>query len=150
MAPYEAVLGQMVTIRENGIERRITAAEAFILHVTKQGLEGDGLAARAAIAAIAEARAARPEESDGIRIVRSFVRPGSVTHALEAVRMGRKLDRYRETARMVLEPWIVEMALRQLGKRRLSSEEQASVVAATRTPWKVHWPDWWDANGSKA
>ena len=28
-APYEAVLGRMVTIREGGVERRVTAAEAF-------------------------------------------------------------------------------------------------------------------------
>ena len=30
-APYEAVLGQMVTIREGGVERRVTADEAFLL-----------------------------------------------------------------------------------------------------------------------
>ena len=29
-APYEAVLGQMVTIREGGVERRVTGAEAFL------------------------------------------------------------------------------------------------------------------------
>ena len=51
----------MVTIREDGVERRVTAAEAFLLHVTKRGLEGDGAAARAAMAAIEEARAARRE-----------------------------------------------------------------------------------------
>ena len=42
-------------------------------------------------------------------------RPGSVNGALEPLRMARKLDRYRETARMVLEPWIVEVALARLG-----------------------------------
>ena len=57
--PYEAVLGQMVTIREDGVERRVTAAEAFLLQITKKGLEGDGAAARAAMAAIEEARASR-------------------------------------------------------------------------------------------
>src|SRR3546814_8889281 len=57
--PYESVLGQIVTIREDGIERRVTAAEAFLLHMTKRGLEGDGPAARAAMAAIEEARAVR-------------------------------------------------------------------------------------------
>src|SRR5215210_831383 len=57
--PYEAVLGQMVTIREDGQERRVTAAEAFLLHIAKRGLEGDGAAARTAMAAIEEARAAR-------------------------------------------------------------------------------------------
>lgn len=148
-APYEAVLGQMVTIRENGIERRVTAAEAFLLHVTKQGLEGDGAAARAAMAAIAEARAARPEAADDILFITIYLHSGGVNQALEALRMACKLDRRRETARMALEPWIVEMALDRLGARRLSPEEQASVVAATRTPWKVRWPDWWIAGGSK-
>jgi hypothetical protein len=44
-APYEAVLGQMVTIREGGAPRRVTAAEAFLLQLAKRGLEGDGPAA---------------------------------------------------------------------------------------------------------
>jgi hypothetical protein len=52
---YEAVLGQMVTIREGGAERRVTAAEAFLLQLTKRGLEGDGAAARASLAMIEEA-----------------------------------------------------------------------------------------------
>lgn len=51
-APYESVLGQLVTIREDGVERRVTAAEAFLLHMTKRGLEGDGAAARSAMAAM--------------------------------------------------------------------------------------------------
>lgn len=149
-APYEAVLGQMVTIRENGIERRVTAAEAFLLHVTKKGLEGDGAAARAAMAAISAARAARPEEPSDLRIIRIILRPGGVVEAIEALRIARKQDRYRETARMALEPWIVEMALDRLGEHRLSPEEQACVVAATRTPWRVRWPGWWEAERSGA
>ena len=144
--PYEAVLGQMVTIREDGRERRVTAAEAFLLQVTKRGLEGDSAAARAAMAAIAEARAARPrsDEQHITAIVRVIVSPGRVNCALEPLRMARKLDRYRETARMALEPWIVEAALARLGNRRLTNEEQRTVVRATRTPGKVHWPDWWE------
>ena len=144
--PYEAVLGQMVTIREDGIERRVTAAEAFLLQMTKKGLEGDGAAARAAMAAIEEARATRLDAGAGgaLTITRVIVRPGSVNGALEPLRMGRKLDRYRETARMVLEPWLVEAALARLGDRRLTLAEQRAVVRATRTPGKVRWPDWWE------
>jgi Family of unknown function (DUF5681) len=48
-APHEAVLGQMVTIREGGTERRVTAAEAFLLQLAKRGIEGDGAAARASL-----------------------------------------------------------------------------------------------------
>jgi hypothetical protein len=144
-APHEAVLGQMVTIREDGVERKVSAAEAFLLHMTKRGLEGDSAAARTTMAAIADARASRlVREPDDLRvIVRVLVRPGSVTCGLEPLRMGRKLDRYRETARMMLEPWIVEAALARLGSRRLTVAEQREVFAATRTPAKMRWPDWW-------
>ena len=144
--PYEAVLGQMVTIREDGIERRVRADEAFLLHMTKSGLEGDGPAARAAMAAIQEARAARGLDGDDalLVIVRTFVTPGSVSGALTALRMATKLDPYRPTARIALEPWLVEQALDRLGDRRLSPEEQEIVVKATRTPKRVRWPDWWE------
>ena len=144
--PYDAVLGQMVTIKEGGVERRVTAAEAFLLHMTKRGLDGDGAAARSATAAIEKARSARGARGAGgiTTIVKTVVAPGSVNSALEPLRMATKLDRYRETARMALEPWLVEEALARLGDRRLSRDEQAKVVRAVRTPSKVRWPDWWE------
>jgi hypothetical protein len=45
---------------------------------------------------------------------------------------GRKFDPYRETARMALEPWLVEAALVRLG-RILSPADQRTIVNATRT-----------------
>ena len=139
------VLGQTVAIKEVGVERRVTAAEAFLLYMTKRGLEGDGAAARYAMAAIEEARSTRRANGYGdIRtIVQRIVAPGSVNSALEPLRMASKLDRYRPSARMALEPWLVEEALWRLGDRRLSRDEQATIVRATRTPTKVRWPDWW-------
>ncbi len=143
--PYEAVLGQKVTIREDGVERRVTAAEAFLLHITKKGLEGDGPAARAAMAAIEEARAGRGANGEGIQvIIRRFIQPGSVSDGLTSLRMAVKQDAYRQTARIALEPWLVDLALARLGERRLTREEQEIVVKATRTPRKVKWPAWWE------
>jgi hypothetical protein len=145
-APYEAVLGQMVTIREGGTSRRVTAEEAFLLQLAKSGLEGDGAAARASLAMIEEAR-----ERHGVgvpqitEIVLVAVAPGSVTTALEPLRMARKLDPYRETARIALEPWLVEAALARL-PQPLSPADQRTIVEATRTPHKVRWPDWWSEN----
>jgi hypothetical protein len=142
-APYEAVLGQMVKIREGGTERYVTAAEAFLLQLTKRALEGDDAAARASLTVIEEAK-----ERPGVSqlqvyvIIRSIVDPGSVTSALEPLRMARKLDPYRETARMALEPWLVEAALARLAQP-LSPADQRIVVKATRTPHKVRWPEWW-------
>jgi hypothetical protein len=40
-APYEAVLGQMVTIREGGVERRVTAEEAFLLQLVQRRMSDE-------------------------------------------------------------------------------------------------------------
>ena len=136
----------MVTIREGGTARGVTAAEAFLLQLTKRGLEGDGAAARASLAAMEEARERQGVGQSRINaIVMVGVAPGSVTSALEPLRMARKLDLYRETARMALEPWLVEAALGRLG-RTLSPADQRIIVKATRTPRKVRWPEWWSEN----
>ena len=144
--PYEAVLGQMVTVRDGGNERRVTAAEAFLLMMTKISLEGNGAAARITMAALENARALRGATQDAgpLRIEISFVEPGSVNTGLAALGMGRKLDRFRPSARMMIEPWLVQKALDRLGDRRLTRDEQATVVKAARTPHKVKWPEWWE------
>ena len=140
-APYEAALGQMVTIREGGSRRRVTAAEAFLLKLAQRGMEGDSAAARASLALIEEAR--NQQGADGVEeIVIAFVDPGSVTYALLPLRMARKLDPFRKTVRIVLEPWLVEAALARL-PRTLSPADQRTIVKATRTPHKVRWPKWW-------
>lgn len=107
--PYETILGQMVTVREEGVTRQMTAAEAFILHVTRKGLEGDSAAARAALAAIGEARRRRgPAEAELVRdIVFVPVAPGSVNEPMRRLRIAVKLDAYRPTARIALKPWVV-------------------------------------------
>ena len=144
-APYETVLGQSVTVREEGRTRRMSAAEAFLLHITRRGLEGDSAAARAAMAAIEEAQARRgANEHDRITVILlSFVSVGSVNSALEHLRAAVTADQYRETARLKLETWLVEMALARFGERRLTIDEQRTVWKSTRTPWKVRWPEWW-------
>ena len=142
-APYESVLGQMVKIREGGAERHVTAAEAFVLQLAKRGLKGDGAAARECLAMIDQARERQGASQSPISTIMLVgVAPGSVTTALEPLRMAKKLDPYRETARMALEPWLVEAALARLD-RKLSPAEQRTIVQATRTPHKVRWPEWW-------
>ena len=143
-APYEAVLGQIVTIREGGSERRVTAAVAFLLKLAKRGMVGDSAAARASLAVIEQAgqrHGAGQSKVETLNI--EFVEPGSVTSAMEPLRMARKLDRDRKTTvRIVLEPWLVEAALARL-PHTLSSADQRTILKATRTPHKVRWPKWW-------
>ena len=143
--PYEAVLGRKVLVRDNGIESHKTAAEAFLLHIARRGLDGDGVAIRAALESIEKARATR-QGATVYRIstiIRVIVAPGNPNAALVPLGMARKLDRFRETAHVLLEPWLVEAALVRLGARRLTPEQQLAVVKATRTPHKVEWPYWW-------
>lgn len=143
-APYDAVLGQMVTIREDSRERRVTAAEAFMLHLTKRGLEGDNAAARASLAAIEAARASSGRDKPMIGGITSrLVNPGSVGTGLDALGMAIKLNKHSENAVYKLKPWIVEAALARLGKRQLTIEEQEIVFRATHSPKQVRWPDWW-------
>ena len=142
--PYDTLLGQVVTIREDGRERRVTAAEAFLLHLMKKGLEGDNSAARASLAAIETARSVSSRDMPVVgRIISHCVSPGAVGVALDALGMAVKLNRYSDNARYVLKPWIVQAALGRLGSRRLSEEEQAIILEVTHSPEKVRWPEWW-------
>jgi hypothetical protein len=144
--PYDALLGQMVTIREDGRERRVTAAEAFLLHLTKRGLDGDNAAARASLLAIEAARrTTRRDEPIIGGIVCHYVSPGSVGPALDALGMAVKLNRYSDNAYYKLKPWIVESALARLNENHLTFDEHQLVLKATHSPQKVEWPTWWTA-----
>jgi hypothetical protein len=140
----EAVFGQTVTIKEDGVERRVKADEAFLLHVLKRGIDVGGAAAQYTLATLKEVRAARAATSFPFRgILHVLVTPGSVNTALKPLRMAKKLDRLRPSAKTMLEPWIVEAALARFGAKRLDLEQQETVIQAVRTPYKVRWPDWW-------
>lgn len=145
--PYDTVLGQMVTIREDGRERRVTAAEAFILQLTRKGLAGDNAAARASLAAIETARAGRrgAEQSEVIRV--RFITYG-VGVVLAELGIGIKrnpLDKHK--VYWVLKPWIVQAALDRLGDRLLTPNEQREVWSLTHQRDKVRWPEWWTERG---
>ena len=144
--PYDALLGQMVTVREDGRERRITAAEAFILQLTKKGLEGDSASARASLAAIENARATRSARGFDVESISVHFRTFGLCCVVEDLGIGLLVNKTdKDRVRLMLKPWIVEAALGRLGSRRLSVEEQQIVMASTRTPDKVRWPDWWVA-----
>ena len=145
--PYDGVLGQMVTIREDGRERRVTAAEAFLLQLTQKGLAGDSAAARASLAAIEAARASRPAEDQTtiLRIV--FVAMG-IGCVLRDLGLAVKTNRHSEqNARWWLKPWIVEAALARFGDRQLTPADQREIWNATQKPQTVAWPDWWTERG---
>lgn len=146
--PYDAVLGQVVTIREDGRERRVTAAEAFVLQLTQKGLAGDSSAARASLDAIENARLARGDDRQGPdTIILSAISSGADAIIGNLGLAVKKFPADGKRVRWELSPWIVEEALDRLGDRRLTIEEQREVWSAARTPHKVTWPDWWKVKG---
>ncbi|MCW1403982.1 DUF5681 domain-containing protein [Novosphingobium sp. MW5] len=145
--PYHSVLGQMVTVREDGRERRVTAAEAFLLQLTRKGLMGDSAAARASLAAIEAARAGRAEHAAPtiMRVVFVGFGIGCILRTLGLAVKRYPLDEQR--VHWLLEPGIVQAALDRFGVRRLSPDEQREVWKVTRAPEKVQWPEWWSERG---
>lgn len=142
--PYDTVLGQMVTIREDGRERRVTAAEAFLLQLTQKGLAGDSASARASLDAIETARAKRSVSTERVsKIVIHSIMSGAdaILEPLALAKMKYPTDEKR--VRWELSPWIVEAALARPGSGQLTEAEQREVWNATRTPDKVRWPEWW-------
>ena len=144
--PYDAVLGRMVTVRENGQDRRITAAEAFILQLTKKGLEGCSASARASLVSIEQARAFKgANDAEQLEIKLCF-RTFGICCVVEDLGMAVRLNQHsKQNVRMMLKPWIVEAALARMKLNQLTIEEQRTVLASTRAPEKVRWPAWWVA-----
>lgn len=146
--PYDGVLGQMVTIREDGRERRVTAAEAFLLQLTQKGLAGDSAAARASLDAIEAARAARGEDHETIKVmIWKSVSNGAdaILEQLDLTRLKYPTDQKR--VRREINPWIVEAALTRFGVRRLSEDQQQEIWSNVRNPENINWPEWWTQRG---
>lgn len=142
--PYDLVLGQMVTIRENGKERRVTAAEAFLLQLTRNGLAGDSAATRASLEVLETARAKREEDAASVsKIVIEPILSGADALLQPLGIAQKKYPADERRVRWELNPWIVEAALDRLGEKELCAYEQREVWRATRTPRKVRWPSWW-------
>ncbi len=125
--PYENVLGQMVTIRDGDQERRVTAAEAFILQLTRKGLAGDSAAAQASLQAIEAARA-RNSAYDTPTHYQILIMGVDISPALEALGLTvKKRPMTGKEMRWSLNPWIVDMALARLGDTTLSEEDQREI-----------------------
>jgi hypothetical protein len=143
--PYAKILDRTVTIKYGGRARQVTAEEAFLFYLRKKAADGN----EAAQERLQEIQAFRREHDPDLdpeaitSIVRVIVSPDNPNHALQLLKMAAKLYRFQPHAQIKLEPWLVQRALDRFGDRRLNVTEQATVVAATRTPTKVRWPDWW-------
>lgn len=144
--PYDSVLSRKVSLQDAGGERQVDAAEAFLLYLRKRWADGDPSARRLLNKAMEASKELKSHQDEARinNIIVSFVSPANPNAAFLALKMGVKHDAFRSTARILIEPWLVQASLDRLGDRRLTRDEQEVVVKATRTPKKVKWPDWWE------
>jgi hypothetical protein len=135
----------MVTIKDGLGTRQMTPEEAFLLYPRKKAVGGNEAAQERLEEILAFRRGRDPNigSEDITTIVRVIVSPDNPNPALLLLKVAVKLYRFQPHAQIKLEPWLVQRALDRLGDRRLNVEQQMTVVAATRTPRKVRWPDWW-------
>jgi hypothetical protein len=136
----------MVTVRDNGVERKMRADQAFVHHVVQKAAAGDPAYRSVGLKLTDAGERLAPKQRRQTIIYRVYADPGDLNHPMRALQVARLMDAYRPTAYMVLEPWLVQRALDRLEDRRLSLEEQQKVVASTRSPHKVRWPEWWSAS----
>lgn len=144
---FDDVLSLPVTVVRNGRRHTVSAERALLIDIRHKAREKDAAAAELladAFDAVTEMHLADAIKHRPMTIRRIMVRPGSVSRQLEYLRMAKKFDRTSSRSYKRLEPWLVQAALARLGEQRLTIEQQRTVYAATRTPAKVRWPDWWE------
>lgn len=147
--PYEAILGQKLTIVKNGVEIKMTAEEAFLRKILNDATKGKMSSATLVMKVLEQETLRQHREEEQLPPERINIGPmpkGSVAHHLEALRIVKKFDRFRETAYFRIEPSAVQDALDRFGDKRLTADEQRVVLDATRSPNKVKWPDWWEVH----
>jgi hypothetical protein len=128
------------------VQRRLEIGRSCAVWRDEFGRMGDPTARRLLTKAIEASKQLRShiDESRIQRIIIKPVAPDSPNGAFLALKMGVKHDAFRPTARIQIEPWLVQASLDRLGDRRLTRDEQAVVLKTTRTPKKVKWPGWWE------
>ncbi len=148
--PYERVLGLLITLTENGVEKKMTVEEAFLQKMFQEAVGGNVEIGIALQEVLLNERRRQRELKDflsPIVLVLCPVPRGSVIHHLNVLGITKKLYARQPHATIKIENWIIKLALARLGERRLTVEEQRIVVAAARNPAKIKWPSWWKVKG---
>jgi hypothetical protein len=143
--PHDRILGQIVTVRSDGQDRKMTAEGALLHLVVHKALTVSKLRPIAKRILATSAQTAPKSASQLWVTYVVYPERGEVDWPLRQLRLAELLRPYEPSAKLVLEPWIVEAALERL-ERVLSRDEQEVVHAATRKPHKVAWPPWWSTD----
>ena len=148
---FDVVIGQTVTVTQNGIERALSAEEALQLQTLKKALAGDRPSRRQILKMIAKRekwiaeKTPKPEP-----VVRTRTEHGDPRNADEALLiLGIAIEdltrsagaRDNEEKALKLAPWAVQAALsRRRGGTALTGKEIAEIRRCTENAETLRWP----------
>ena len=142
---------EVITVLEGGSKRRFTRRVAFLRKVQAKAIaEQDHEVMRLLLdrhIAMSKLQATVPyDKLKTVTVSIGGIHPNSLEGAIHVLGGGELLYANKSTARMLLEPWIIEMGFANLGERRLSIKEQRIVLACARHPRRTFWPEWWETS----
>jgi hypothetical protein len=142
---------EKVTIDLDGRKEKLPRSEALIRVAATFALQKNDLELQRLLLALKEQldNAQRHIEREYKRtVVRRMVRDPDaiwcIEDAADVLGFGKKAYLKRKTARVLLETWVIQEALGQLGSRQLTRDEQKMVLEAARFPDQVNWPSYWE------
>lgn len=147
---------ELVPFTEDGRKIEIPRGELLIRRAEKRASDGDARFEQLLLAQKKKFDAARAKSAfDQRKITGNFKGPKDPPTTMEEVLvrlgMAMKLYAFSATARMALQPWLVQMALARLGEKTFTREQQEVIVNSTRSAHKVKFPTSWapDLCGTK-
>ncbi len=143
---FDVVIDRTLRISQGGQTRELTVEEA-LQHKTYHAAIGGNRAARREVLKMIAKRekwlAAKAPTHAGLEVLREHKDPGNANEALllldVAERDGRDYGPNNKYERLLLQPWVVEVALKRL-RRRLTTNELAEVQRCTRDRDSIRWP----------
>jgi hypothetical protein len=138
----------MVTVKINGKKQRVTRRIAFFKQVEARATATKDHEILQLLLnhhiVMSKLDATLPNAEIWLIESPGSIRPYSLEGAIEALGGGRLLYAHSDSARMLLDPWVIEFGLGHLGEHRLSRQEQRIVLFFARLPKRAAWPDWWE------
>jgi hypothetical protein len=139
---------EMVTVKINGKKQRVTRRIAFFKQVEARATATKDHEILQLLLnhhiVMSKLDATLPNAEIWLIESPGSIRPYSLEGAIEALGGGRLLYAHSDSARMLLDPWVIEFGLGHLGEHRLSRQEQRIVLFFARLPKRAAWPDWWE------
>jgi hypothetical protein len=139
---------EMMTLTVGGKKERMTRRVAFFRRAHERAVKEQDNEILRLIADrhihLSKIQAVVPYDKVWVRTFSiSYIYPDSLEGAMQLLGGSKLLYANSSTARLLLEPWVIELGLSLLGGRTLSRHEQRIVLYFARHPKRTQWPSWW-------